>query len=83
MPATRTRQRGHDHHRRELRERLHADNPLSIANRESLVRTAILPSRETSNPPARCHQLELLDAIADLLEAIRVQRQRVVRAGEH
>ena len=74
---------GHDHHRGVLREGLHADQRLPVANREAFVRAAVLPSGESSLRLARRHQLELLDRIADLLEAIRVQLQIVVRTRQH
>ena len=74
---------GHDHHRRVFGERLHADDRLPVSNRKAFVRAPILPIPHSPSSHARRHQLELLDRVADLLEAIRVQFQIIARARQH
>ena len=74
------RSRGNDHHGSVFREGLHTYDGLTVSNREAFVRAAILPIDDSKRKAARRNQLELLDRVADLLEAIRVQFQIIVRA---
>lgn len=74
---------GHDHHRRVLGERLHADDRLPVADREAFIRAPVLPSHHFPSSHARRDEFELLDRVADLLKAIRVQFQIIARARKH
>ena len=74
---------GYDHHRRVLGERLHTDDRLPVADREAFVRASVLPSHHFPSSHARRDEFELLDRVADLLKAIRVQFQIIARARQH